>query len=102
MADALDTKLIYKRGTCFSCRKCLYCGVDLQTQKCKCDITKLPHRVNRTEAVKYVYTRIFTPNWTADQPDLYDLTLDDESFQNLLNFFESKDDSEEDIHDTKE
>ena len=40
MADALDTKLIYKRGTCFSCRKCLYCAVYLQTQKFKCDITK--------------------------------------------------------------
>ncbi|CAG8692117.1 87_t:CDS:1, partial [Racocetra persica] len=42
MADALDTKLKYKRGTCFSCQKCLYCGVDLQTQKYKYDITKLP------------------------------------------------------------
>src|SRR5437868_15275693 len=67
MADALDTNLKYKQETCFGCRMCLYCGVDLQKQKCKCDITKPPHRGNRTEAVKYAYTRIFTPNWTADQ-----------------------------------
>ncbi|CAG8795235.1 31270_t:CDS:1, partial [Gigaspora margarita] len=39
---------------------------DLQ-QKYKCDITKPPHRGNRTDAVKYAYTRIFTPNWTVDQ-----------------------------------
>ncbi|CAG8539465.1 20110_t:CDS:2 [Racocetra persica] len=63
MADALDTKLRYKRGTCFGCRKCLYCGVDLQKQKCKCDITKPPHRGNQTDAV----------NWTADQTSfIYD------------------------------
>jgi hypothetical protein len=67
MADAQNTKLKYKRGTCFGCRKCLYCGIDLQQQKCKCTLTKPPHRNNRTDAVKYAYTRIFNPNWTEDQ-----------------------------------
>ncbi|CAG8807068.1 16209_t:CDS:1, partial [Dentiscutata erythropus] len=44
------------------------CIVDiLQIQKCNCDITKSPYKGNSTDAVKYVYTRIFTPNWTVDQ-----------------------------------
>jgi len=39
MVNAQDTKLIYKQGFCFSFQKCLYCEVDLQKQKCKCNIT---------------------------------------------------------------
>ena len=69
MADAQNTKLKYKRGTCFGCRKCLYCGVDLQQQKCKCKTTDPPSKRNRTAAVKNAYTRIFNPNWTKNQVD---------------------------------
>lgn len=65
--DEQSTKLIYKRGTCFGCRKCLFCGVDLQNQKCKCKIFKPPNRKNRTAVVKHAYTRIFNPDWAEDQ-----------------------------------
>ncbi|RHZ77090.1 hypothetical protein Glove_186g93 [Diversispora epigaea] len=57
-------KLIYQRGTCFGCRKCLYCAVDLQKTKCKCDLNLLPSKSNRTEAVKYAFMRSFEPSWT--------------------------------------
>ena len=65
--DEQATKLIYKRGTCFGCRKCLYCGVDLQQQECKCKIREPPNINNRTANVKNAYTRIFNPDWTKDQ-----------------------------------
>jgi hypothetical protein len=67
MADTQNKKLKYKRGTCFGCQKCLYCGVDLQQQKCKCKTSKPPNKKNRTAAVKYAYTRIFNPDWTKDK-----------------------------------
>jgi len=67
MADEQSTKLIYKRGTCFGCRKCLYCGVDLQHQVCKCKTNKPPNKKNRTTVVKNAYTRIFSPEWTEGQ-----------------------------------
>ena len=57
--DAQFTKLEYKRGTCFECRMCLYCGINLQQQKCNCILTQAPHKRNRTNIVKYAYTRIF-------------------------------------------
>src|SRR6185437_12594312 len=67
MADAQETKLKYRRGTCFSCRKCLYCGIDLQQQRCNCNLSDVPHKDNRTAAVKYAFTRVFKPNWIKEQ-----------------------------------
>ena len=68
MADTQGgIKLRYKRGTCFGCQKCLYCGVDLQQQKCKCKTSMIPNKKNRTTAVKYAFTRIFSPDWTKDK-----------------------------------
>ncbi|PKC53571.1 hypothetical protein RhiirA1_543156 [Rhizophagus irregularis] len=67
MADTQGIKLRYKRGTCFGCQKCLYCGVDLQQQKCKCKTSTIPNKKNRTTAVKYAFTRIFSPDWTKDK-----------------------------------
>lgn len=69
MANVQDTKIKYYRGTCLSCRKCLYCGIDLQQNNCNCNVSTVPHRGNRTDAVKYAYTRIFNPSWTAEQVD---------------------------------
>ncbi|CAG8614516.1 32706_t:CDS:2, partial [Racocetra persica] len=42
MADVQETKLKYRRGTCFS---------------------------NRTAAVKNAFTRLFNPNWVKEQVD---------------------------------
>ena len=68
MADTQGgIKLRYKRGTCFGCQKCLYCGVDLQQQKCKCKTSMIPNKKNWTTAVKYAFTRIFSPDWTKDK-----------------------------------
>ncbi|CAG8808569.1 25634_t:CDS:1, partial [Dentiscutata erythropus] len=48
MADFQETKLKYRRGTCLSCRKCMYCGIDLQQEKCDCNLSEVPHKNNRT------------------------------------------------------
>ena len=63
MTDVQETKLKYRRGTCFSCRKCMYFGTDLQQGKCDCNLSIVPHKSNRTDAVKYTFTRVFDPNW---------------------------------------
>ncbi|CAG8445244.1 17991_t:CDS:2 [Dentiscutata erythropus] len=52
MADAQETKLKYRRGTCLSYRKCLYCGIDLQYQKCNCNLLDIPYKDNQTTATK--------------------------------------------------
>ena len=62
MVDIQETKLKYRRGTCFSCRKCLYCGIDLQQNICNCNLSDALHRGNRTAAVKNAFTRLFNPN----------------------------------------
>ncbi|CAG8636448.1 11352_t:CDS:2 [Ambispora leptoticha] len=67
MTDFQETKLKYHRGTCFSCRKCMYCGIDLQQEKCDCDLSKVPHKGNRTDAVKYAFTQVFDPNWIKEK-----------------------------------
>ncbi|CAG8717900.1 4132_t:CDS:2 [Dentiscutata erythropus] len=65
MADAANTKLRYYRGTCFGCRKCLYCAVDLRNTTCKCKLSLVPTKKNRTDLMKQAYTRIFEPTWVA-------------------------------------
>ncbi|CAG8803217.1 24623_t:CDS:2 [Cetraspora pellucida] len=67
MTDAQETKLKYRCGTCFSYYKCLYCGIDLQQQRCNCNLTDVPHKDNQTEAVKYAFTRVFKPNCIKEQ-----------------------------------
>ncbi|CAG8605993.1 24701_t:CDS:2 [Dentiscutata erythropus] len=67
MADFQETKLKYRRGTCFSCRKCMYCGIDLRQEKCNCNLSNVPHKSNRTDAVKYAFTRVFNPNWIKEK-----------------------------------
>jgi len=69
MVDIQETKLKYRRGICFSCRKCLYCGIDLQQNICNCNLSDAPHRVNLTAAVKNEFTRLFNPNWVKEQID---------------------------------
>lgn len=48
-----------QRGTCFGCRKCLFCAVNLQKNSCQCKLAKVPNKKNRTAAVKQAYTRVF-------------------------------------------
>ncbi|CAG8700581.1 25531_t:CDS:2 [Dentiscutata erythropus] len=65
MADTKNTKLEYLRGTCFGCRKCLYCAVDLRTNICGCKLTEVPTKKNRTDSVKQAYTRSYEPTWAV-------------------------------------
>ncbi|CAG8647248.1 8986_t:CDS:1, partial [Scutellospora calospora] len=51
------------------CRKCMFCGIDLQQEKCNCDLSNVPCRGNRTDTVKYAFTRIFDPNWIKEKVD---------------------------------
>ncbi|CAG8438476.1 7737_t:CDS:2 [Scutellospora calospora] len=44
MADVQETKLKYRRGACFSCRKCMFCGIGLQQEKCNCDLFNVSYR----------------------------------------------------------
>ncbi|CAG8730715.1 7774_t:CDS:2, partial [Racocetra fulgida] len=45
----------------------MYCGIDLQQEKCDCDLSKVPHKGNQTDAVKYAFTRVFDPNWIKEK-----------------------------------
>ena len=51
----------YKIGTCFGCQKCLYCGIDLIKDICKCKKATKPTRKNRTAIVKTAFPRAFNP-----------------------------------------
>ncbi len=54
----------YNIGTCYGCRKCMYCGYDLNVKECDCNKTVKPNKKNRTEKVPYAFTRNFEQNIT--------------------------------------
>jgi len=56
-----EKKEKYKIGVCFGCQKCLYCGINLKKDICKCRKTVKPTRTNRTVQVKTAYLRMFNP-----------------------------------------
>src|SRR2546429_6267854 len=49
----------YNIGTCYGCRKCMYCDCFLTVKKCDCDKTVKPTKANYTKNVSYAFTRIF-------------------------------------------
>lgn len=49
----------YEIGTCYGCRKCMYCSCDLNIEKCECNKTVKPKKANRTEQVPYTFGRTF-------------------------------------------
>ena len=49
----------YEIGTCYGCRKCMYCGCDLNTIKCECNKTVKPKKANRTKQVSHTFGRTF-------------------------------------------
>ena len=59
----------YLIGTCLSCKKCLYCGVELSIQKkmCACDKMIRPSTKNWTEQVKIAFIRILKPTLLLKQ-----------------------------------
>ncbi len=48
MNDIENIKLIYKLGTCFGCRKCLYYNIYLNQNKCKYSHEQKPTKLNCT------------------------------------------------------
>ncbi|RGB27213.1 hypothetical protein C1646_769400 [Rhizophagus diaphanus] len=56
-------------GTCFNCKKCLYCGAELSIWKkmCSCDKTIKPHKNNQTDKVRNVFSRILKPDLSPKQ-----------------------------------
>ncbi|CAB4402607.1 unnamed protein product [Rhizophagus irregularis] len=70
----------YKIGTCFGCQKCLYCGIDLEKDICKCKKAVKPTRKNRTVLVKNAFPRAFDP--TTSNPKQFDFVKNkNEHFQ---------------------
>jgi hypothetical protein len=58
-------ELEYEIGTCFVCRKCLYCGVDLaKGSGCNCEKTLKPTNSSKTKKsqVGYVRNGVYNPN----------------------------------------
>ncbi|CAG8629529.1 19078_t:CDS:1 [Cetraspora pellucida] len=47
----------------------MFCRIDLQQEKCNCDLSNMPNRGNRTDTVKYAFTKIFNPNWIKEKVD---------------------------------
>ncbi|CAG8545150.1 26631_t:CDS:2, partial [Dentiscutata erythropus] len=92
MADFQETKLKYRRGTCLSCQKCMYCEIDLQQEKCDCNLSEVPHKNNRT--AKKLNTKSLTlvndDNYEIETCDFTTLASDaSESEEKLdLNFNE--------------
>jgi hypothetical protein len=60
----------YKIGVCFGCQKCLYCGINLEKDTCKCKKMVKPTRTNRTSLVKSAFPRVFNP--TSSSPSQLD------------------------------
>lgn len=81
MADATNTKLKYHRGTCFGCRKCLYCAVDLRQITCNCKKSLVPTKKNRTHQVKQAYPRKYEPTWTGIKFEYIDKRVLDYNYQ---------------------
>ena len=57
----------YKIGMCFGCQKCLYCGIDLGNDTCKCKKILKPTKTNRTIQIKSAYPRVFNPGSSNSQ-----------------------------------
>ncbi|CAG8560192.1 25031_t:CDS:2 [Dentiscutata erythropus] len=69
----------------------MFCGINLQQEKCNCDLSNVPDRSNRTDTVKYAFTRIFNPNWIKEKVDFvqrkieyYNYLLSSEEYFNLI------------------
>ncbi|PKK56389.1 hypothetical protein RhiirC2_800134, partial [Rhizophagus irregularis] len=82
------TKKKYKIGTCFGCQKCLYCGIDLIKETCKCKKTVKPTKKNRTDNVKNAFPRVFNPNGSFNLKQLDFIKNKNECFQYGYNLTE--------------
>jgi hypothetical protein len=63
-----NTKTQYLIGTCFGCKKCLYCGVELSMRKktCSCDKNIKPNKGNRNNKVKAAFPRVSSPDLQSE------------------------------------
>ena len=52
----------YLPGTCYTCKKCLYCFKNLQVETCKCKKTIKPKRKSKPKSGQPIYPRLFKPS----------------------------------------
>ena len=52
----------YLPGTCYTCKKCLYCFKNLQVETCKCKKTIKPKRKSKPKPGQQIYPRLFKPS----------------------------------------
>ena len=61
-------KTQYLIGTCLGCKKCFYCGVELNMRKriCSCDKNIKPNKENWNDKVKVAYSRVSSPDLQSE------------------------------------
>ncbi|CAG8670813.1 12440_t:CDS:1, partial [Dentiscutata erythropus] len=65
-----------------------YCAADLQTTTCKCKLSLVPTKNNRTDSVKQAYTRVYEPTWVAPMFEYIHGKVMEYNYQiNLKNLF---------------
>ena len=52
----------YLSGTCYTCKKCLYCFKNSQIETCKCKKTVKPKRKSKPKPRQQIYSRLFKPS----------------------------------------
>lgn len=52
----------YLPGTCYTCKKCLFCFENLQAKTCKCKKTIKPKRKSKPKPGQQIYPRLFKPS----------------------------------------
>ena len=71
----------YKIGMYFGCQKCLFCGINLGVDTCKCKKSVKPTRSNRTVQVKSAFPRSYNPTTTVIPKQLNFIKNKNESFE---------------------
>src|SRR6266498_5948639 len=87
MAENLITYR-YLSGTCYTCKKCLYCFKSLRKHPCKCKKDKKPQRTSNPKPGQQIYYRVFTLNQVPLLADLFLLAANNK-FDYNSNFEES-------------
>jgi hypothetical protein len=61
----------YLPGTCYTCKKCLFCFSSSQAETCKCKKTIKPKRISKPRPGRQIYPRLFTPNQSLPEANQF-------------------------------